>query len=252
MSETGAEACVATIASDDALLGGRITIRQPASGYRVAIDPVLLAAAAPVRPGERVLDLGAGVGAAALCLAARVPGCTVLGVELDPDLVALATHNAAANRLDARVAFTARDLRDLIAEPGESFDQVLANPPFLPGDRAQPDQRLSAATVEVAGGIESWIAAALHMLRHKGSLTLIHRADRLDQILALVHGHAGGIVVFPLWPHAGEDAKRVLVRARKGSAQPLRLAAGLVLHDRDGGFGADAEAVLRHAAAIEL
>jgi tRNA1(Val) A37 N6-methylase TrmN6 len=241
--------------SDDALLGGRVQFRQPVDGYRVAIDPVLLAAAVPAGPMDRVLDIGCGVGAASLCLAARVPDCAIVGLELQPAMARLAAENAARNAIAARMTVVEGDLlqppRQL--EPG-SFTQVMANPPFLEAARASASPVAAKATASVEGDatLADWLSFALAMLRDKGGLTLIHRADRLGDILAALAGRAGGVVVVPLWPGEGKPAKRVLIHARKGIAAPLTLAAGLVLHRADGRNTDAAEAILRHGASLPL
>ncbi len=241
--------------TEDALLGGRVRLRQPAAGYRAAIDPVLLAAAVPAGAGESVLDVGAGGGAALLCLATRVPACRVSGLERDPDAARLAAENAALNGLGARVEVI---VGDLLAPPASlapgSFDHVMANPPHLEAGRARAPREEARAAAEVEGeaGLADWIRFCLRMARRGGSVTLIHRAERLAALLAALAEGAGGIVVFPLWPGGGKPAKRVLVAARPGLAQPLRLAPGLVLHRPDGAYTDEAEAVLRGAEALTL
>ena len=241
--------------SDDALLGGRVQFRQPVDGYRVAIDPVLLAAAVPAGLHDRVLDIGCGVGAASLCLAARVPDCAIVGLELQLAMARLAAENAARNALAARMTVIEGDLLHPPSQlvPG-SFTQVMANPPFLEAARASasPVATKAAASVEGEATLADWLAFALAMLRDKGGLTVIHRADRLGDILALLAGRAGGVVVMPLWPGEGKPAKRVLIHARKGIAAPLTLAAGLVLHRADGRNTDAAEAILRHGAPLPL
>jgi len=242
--------------TEDALLGGRVRLNQLAAGYRVAIDPVLLAAAVPARPGEQVLDVGSGVGAAALCLATRVTDCRVAGLELQRSLARLANDNAKLNGLDDRVMVMEGDLLHPPPRlaPG-SFDHVMTNPPHL--ERASgtvsPFAGKSAATLEGTAQLGAWLAFCLTMTRPGGSVTLIHRADRLEAVLAAFHRKAGEIVVFPLWPMAdGRAARRVIVRARKDIATPTRLAFGLVLHESDGRFTETVEAILRKGAALEL
>jgi tRNA1(Val) A37 N6-methylase TrmN6 len=236
-------------------LNGRVLLRQPAKGYRVAIDPVFLAAAVPARRAERVLDLGCGVGAAALCLLARVPDADVTGLELQPDLAALARQNAAAN--DCGAGFHVVD-GDLLAPPSElaegGFDHVMANPPYLPAQAGSPprDAGRAGAHVEGAAGLADWIDAAIGLLRAKGRLTVIHRADRLENLLALLEGPAGDVTLYPLWPCEGRPARRVIVSARKGVTAPTKLLPGLVLHAKGGGFSAAADAVLRHGRDIPL
>jgi tRNA1(Val) A37 N6-methylase TrmN6 len=241
--------------SEDLLLGGRLRLRQPTSGYRVAIDPIFLAAAVPAGPSDAVLDVGCGVGAAALCLAARVPGCRVTGVEVQRDLVRLAGDNIVLNELSAQISVMQGDLLNLPPRlaPG-AFDHVMANPPFLEAASATapPNPGKATANVEGSANLAAWVRIALAMVRAKGSLTFIHRADRLDSLLAHLAGKAGEITLYPLWPGGGKPAKRVIVRARKQVATPTRLLAGMVLHEADGRFTASADAVLRDAAGLEM
>ncbi len=236
--------------TEDGLLGGQVVLRQPRDGFRAAIDSVLLAAATPARQGAAVLEPGAGVGAAALCLAARVPGCRIMGLELQPELVRLAGENIRLNGREDTVDVIAGDL---IAPPAKlspgGFDHVMMNPPYLSAGRvhAPVDLSRAAAHVEGAARLAEWIGFALGMVRPKGSVTLIHRADRLDEALAALRGAAGEIVVFPLWPGQGKPAKRVIISARKDIATPTRLASGLILHEEDGGYTPQADAILRGA-----
>ncbi|MGE5537297.1 MAG: tRNA1(Val) (adenine(37)-N6)-methyltransferase [Gemmatimonas sp.] len=245
--------------TDDALLGGRIHLLQPENGYRAAIDPVFLAAAVPVRAGERVLDVGAGTGAASLCLAAREPECRISGLDVDPAMVRVANENVRRNGVANRVSVMIGDVvRPPVRLAPGTFDHAMANPPYLESGKATPpaDPGRAGAHVEAhasTADLGTWIRFALSMVRTKGTFTLIHRADRLDHVLSELHGRAGGIVVFPLWPDASaKPAKRVLVHAVKGSAQPMRLAAGLILHEVGGRYTAAAEAILRHAQPLEL
>ncbi|MDE2165899.1 MAG: methyltransferase [Alphaproteobacteria bacterium] len=245
----------APLLTNDALLGGRVKLLQPASGYRVAIDPVLLAAAVPAGPADTVLDIGCGVGAASLCLAARVPDCRITGIETQRDLVRLAGENAARNGVADRVAIMAGDIRNPppLLEPG-SFAHVMANPPYMEAETASPSPvpAKATATVESGADLAVWVRFALAMTRLRGGVTFIHRADRLEHLLAQFAGHAGGIVVLPLWPGTGKPAKRVIIHARKDIAMPTRLLPGLVLHDADGRFTVAADAVLRDAKALDL
>lgn len=235
--------------TEDGFLGGAVRLRQPARGYRAGLDAVLLAASVPARPRDRVLDAGAGHGATAILLARRA-GCDVTGLERDPGLAGLARGNARRNGLAGRVRFVAGDvLRPPPAIPAAAFDHAIANPPHLdPARAAAPPGAGAGARMEGAARLGDWIGFLLRAARPGGTLTLVHRADRLDEILAALSGRAGGIVVFPLWPRPGAAARRVLVRARKGVRTPTALAAGLVLHGADGAVAPAADAVLRGAA----
>jgi tRNA1(Val) A37 N6-methylase TrmN6 len=244
------EAAPATTA--DTLLGGRVRFAQPATGYRSGIDPVLLAAAVPARAGETFLEPGCGAGAALLCLLARVEGATGTGLEIDPATAALAERNLAANGWTARCRIRVADA--MTWKTAEGFDHVFCNPPYLEAGRADPspDADRARAHVETAGTLAGWVAAGYRRLKPRGHLTVIQRADRLDALLAALAGDGGDVTVLPLWPKAGQAAKRVIVRARKGGRGPARLLPGLVLHRDDGDFTPEAEAVLRDGAALAM
>lgn len=242
-------------ATIDSLLDGRIRLAQPAQGYRVAIDPVFLAATIPAQTGETVLDLGCGVGAASLCLAARVADCRIYGVDADRKLVRLAGDNVIRNGFGSRILILAGDILrpPQRLEPG-SFSHVMANPPYLQAGAATPSpvETKARANVEGEADLAAWIRYALTMAQNKGTITFIHRADRLEALMALLAGRAGEMVVFPLWAGAGKDARRVIVQARKGVAAPTRLAPGLVLHGPDGRYTDAAQMVLRRGIALPI
>lgn len=244
------------LTTDDRLLGGRVLLRQPRDGYRAALDPVLLAAAVDVKRGGVVLDAGLGAGAAALCLLARRPDVRVVGIESDAAACALATANAAANGVADRLAVHHRDLaagRRALGMGRIVVDAAMTNPPFLAAGAADPspDAGRRRANLESVG-LAEWIADCTGPLRAKGALTLIHRADRLDDAIVALRGAGlGEIAVLPLWPKADVPARRVLLRARKGVAGMARLLPGLILHGSDGGFTPAAGAVLRDAMVID-
>lgn len=241
--------------TEDALLGGRVRLLQPARGYRVAVDPVLLAAAVPAGAGDSVLDLGCGVGAASLCLATRVAGVAVAGLEIQPLNAELARRNIQLNGLGDRVTVHEGDLSaPPAALSGRRFDRVMMNPPFHPAGRhtPSPSSHKAASHGEGMAELADWVRAALHLMTARGTLTLIHTADRLDHILALLDGRFGGVTILPLWPRAGEPARRVIVHARRNVRGPAVLLPGLVLHGPGQGYSAAADAVLRGGAGIPL
>ncbi len=255
MSETGAPGLSARPSmetTDDALLAGQVRLRQPKDGFRAAIDTVLLAAAVPAQSGDRVIEIGSGCGAAALCLAHRVEGILVTGIEIQQPLVRLAGENIRLNGLDGKVEIMAGTVTGPLPPRVQGpFDCAMLNPPYLDAARSNPPPDDAKAMAHVEGaedGLDIWIKQVHALLRHKGILTLVHRADRLDDVMACLRGRFAGITVFPLWPRAGETAKRVLIRARKGVATPLTLSAGLTLHQPNGEFTAATDAALRGAA----
>ena len=245
--------------SDDAVLGGRLTLRQPRKGHRVGHDAILLAAATGGRAGEHAVEFGAGVGAAGLALARRVADLHVTLVEIDPGLCALAAHNARTNGLGARVRAIAADVADAQAlaaaglRPGEA-DRVLMNPPFNDPARhnVSPDARRKLAHVAPPGLLPSWVAGAATLLKPRGVLTLIWRADGLDEVLAALMPAFGAVAVLPVLPKAGAAPIRVLVRAVKGAEPGRRDHAPLVLNDASGRPSDAAEAVLRHGDVLPL
>jgi tRNA1(Val) A37 N6-methylase TrmN6 len=239
----------------DTVLGGRVILHQPTLGYRVAIDPILLAAACPAEPGESIVDLGCGVGTAALCLARRVSGVRCIGVDLQPELVALASRNAEENRLADCVHFLAGDIRDrtlpIYAEPA---GHVIVNPPYLKRGTATPSDNPVKALANIEGDADlaAWVTAAARAVRSGGTITFIHRADRLPELLALLSARCGGLTILPLHPRAGAAAHRVIVAGRLDQRLPATLLPGLILHEADGSFSLPLQRVLRDGAALPM
>ncbi|HVO04634.1 MAG TPA: methyltransferase domain-containing protein [Candidatus Cybelea sp.] len=233
----------------DRLLGGRVILRQPTEGYRVAVDAVLLAAAVDAQNGMRLLDLGCGVGSVSLCLAARLPQVEVTGLDREPTFIAFARENAALNAMSDRVTFIEGDVLNLPPTLSERFDQVALNPPYLKAGSATVSAHplKAAATAEGDAKLADWVACARQALKPGARLTLIHRADRLADVLAALARGFGAIRLLPIHPKRDRAAKRVLIAATQGSAEPMQLLPGLVLHADGGAFTAAAEAILRDA-----
>ncbi|MBI1238949.1 MAG: methyltransferase [Alphaproteobacteria bacterium] len=236
--------------TDDAFLGGRLQILQPRQGFRAGIEAVLLAAATPAMPGERALELGTGVGTAALCLARRVTGLSVTAVERDSWLAHLARRNAARNTLDDRVRIIEADATAPLPDGlAGAYDHVFANPPFNdPRSTQALNPRRAGSLAAGDGAIGAWIATAAAALKEGGCLTMIFRADRLDALEAALNGPFGACEIVPLPPHAGRPAKRVLIRARTGKAGARFAHEGVVLHGATEKYAPAIEAVLRHGA----
>ena len=231
------------------LLNGRVRHDQPTQGFRSGIEPVLLAASIPARPGERVLEAGSGSGAALLCLAERVPGIEGIGLEREPALAALARDNAQADGRSG-LSFVAADIRrPPVRGP---FDHAFANPPYhLAPGTASPmptrDRAKRADPTELA----LWAKAMAGLLRHRGTLTFILPAAHLPACLAAMTGAGCGVaLVVPLWPRSGEASKLMIVRGIRGGRMPTVLHPGLVLHRPEGGFTQAADAVLRQGSGL--
>lgn len=245
--------------TDDAVLGGRLRLLQPRRGHRVGHDAILLAAATEAENGERAVEFGAGVGAAGLAVALRVPGLEATLLEIDPALAALACDNAARNGLADRVNVACLDITDRAACDAArlgpaSVDRILMNPPFNDPTRqnVSPDGGRRLAHVAGEDTLKRWLASAARLLRPQGVVTLIWRADGLADVLDGLARDFGGVAVRPVYPREGEPAIRILVAAVKGSRAPLALLPGLVLAGADGRPAAAAEAVLRDGAVLPL
>lgn len=237
--------------STDRFLGGRLQLAQPTDGYRAAIDPVLLAAAVPAQAGDSALDLGCGIGTAGLCLARRVEGVRVTGIDLQDVLIDLARRNARANHLADRVAFACGNVSD---DRHGDFDHVLANPPYLERARASvsPNPIKAMANIEGDAGLADWVAAAIRAVRRGGSVTFIHRADRGPELRLLMARGLGGLRQCDLVPRADAAPKRIILQGVKGAAAEAVAATTLVLHEADGRFTAAADSILRDAAPLPL
>jgi tRNA1(Val) A37 N6-methylase TrmN6 len=240
----------------DAFLGGRLRILQPARGYRAGVDPVLLAAAVPATAGGRVLDIGCGVGTAALCLGARVAGLDLTGVEMQPAYADLARRNGAENDLSLRV-FEA-DIRALPAAiSGTAFDHVLTNPPFF--DRSHGTAARDGGREAALGegmSLSRWLDISLRRVRPGGTLTVVHRMERLPEALTAVADRLGACQVLPVAARAGQPAVLFILHGVKGRRTPFRLCPALVLHEGSSHPGDhehythDANTVLRNVAPL--
>jgi len=240
------------------VLGGRLVLRQPLRGHRFGHDAILLAASTAAKAGEHAVDFGAGVGAAGLALASRVPGLAVTLGEIDPALAALAGENIGRNGFADRVRAVPLDVTAgarafaAAALPPGSAAHVLMNPPFNDPAMSRDSPDAGRRRAHVSAGIAPWLRSAHRLLGAGGTVTLIWRADGLAHVLAALAPAFGAVAVQPVHPQLDAAAIRVLVRAVKGSRAPLALLPGLVLAGVDGRPTAEAEAVLRHGAALPL
>jgi tRNA1(Val) A37 N6-methylase TrmN6 len=239
------------VTTDGHLLGGRVLYRQPETGFRSGIEPVLLAASVPARAGERVLEAGTGAGAALLCLTVRLPGVFATGVEANPVMAALAVANARANGFAGIDVVTDRIETAML--PG-GFDHAIANPPYHPpGGTESPDANRATAKRGSGVMITAWIERLSGTLRHRGTLTLIVPAWMAPACLtAMARSRCPCTMLFPLWPKTGRPAKLIMLRGVKNALTPMRLSAGLVLHEADGSFTAAANAILTNAGTLTL
>ena len=244
--------------TEDAFLGGQLRLKQKRSGHRAGHDAILLAAATEARAGDRVVDLGAGIGTAGLALARRVTGIRLGLVEIDPELAELARANAAANAIAAEtiVLDVTADAQAFAASglAPDSVDVVLTNPPFNDParHRGSPDQARHTAHVATEETLNAWVHAARRILRSDGALTLIWRADGIAEVLAALSRGFGSLAILPLHGEAARPAIRVLVRAVKGGRAPTRVLPGLMLNDGPGVPNNEVRDILEGRAVLPL
>lgn len=236
--------------TEDTVLGGRVRLFQARDGYRVAIDPVLAAAAVPAKPGQSILDVGSGTGAAGFCLASRVPGIVLTGLERDSAALALARRGAQANGIE--VDWVEGDVLSPPAPVLRQFDHVISNPPYRSTERGQRSPNAARAAAHAIGDADfsAWIAFCAARVAGKGTLTLVLPAAELARAVAVLESRLAAVTVLPLWPKQGAEARRVVLQARRGGKAPSRLLPGLVLHEADGGWTEAALRVLRDAAPL--
>lgn len=234
----------------DDFLGGLVRLKQEKDGYRATSDAVLLAAAVPARSGQDILDVGCGNGAACLCLAARVPDLSLTGIDIQQDVGHLAVENAALNNQKFR--FIHADIGTFLPDLHEkTFHHVMTNPPYFTEDPVRRTPQHALAHKENLP-LSKWIEFCLKHVRPKGTFTLIHRAERLPEILALLDGKLGGIIVVPFWPKAGVKPKRVLVQGTLGTRKPFVLHPGFILHNDDNTRTVPIEDIMRRGAPLSF
>lgn len=238
--------------TDDAFLDGRIRVWQPVKGFRAGLDSVMLAASVPAKPRDRICDLGAGVGTASLCLAARVANVAITAVEIDGDLAELSRANAHKNEVDHFDAVVADVLKRPRSIARQSFDYVMTNPPYhdtARGTRA-PAAGKARATSSSSRELVDWLRFAKALAKPKGMVSAVIPPEQLTQALTALAPDGLGVEIVPLWPKEGEGAKRMIVRTRLNARAGLRVLPGIVLHTEGGAPTAAAEAVLRRGEAL--
>jgi len=235
------------------LLDGRVQLMQPDKGYRTAIDAVFLAAFCLAENDDHVLDVGCGNGSAGFCLAARQPHVHVTGLELQSEFSALAEQGVIANGFDCRYRIFNGDLlsapRDIV---DTLYDHVIANPPYMKSSDGNQPKHANQITATVEGGadLNDWLSFLLKRTKPGGTVTVIHRADRLPDIMAWFRDHHASLTVLPILPTDDRPANRVLVRAVKSSKARFQLRSGLVVHDGFGEYSEMARKILLQAHSI--
>lgn len=243
---------------ENTILRGKLKLLQPKVGFHAAIDTVFLAAAVPVKDRQHVLDIGCGVGSAGLSVTLRNNTIQLTGIDIQQELIDLALQNAALNDMSDRCRFFQGTVLTDKNVPDNAFHSVMMNPPYQEAGTHVPSPKKIKAFShgEDASGaaLTDWVKYAHRKLKQGGFLTMIHRADRLDDVILSLTSRRwfGSLVIYPLYPHAGENARRVIVRARKERYAAATLKSGMVIHEKNGTYTSDAEKILGAAEVINL
>lgn len=237
----------------DDFLGGAIKLIQPTDGYRVSMDTVMLAASVPAKPGEIVLEGGVGSAGAALCLARRLGGVHVYGIDMQPEMIALARRNIELNKLADFVSVDQGHITDLGGKEAR-FDHVMINPPYLAEGKAirPPEENKGLAHMDSAASLSDWIKFCIYYVKNRGTVSIVYRADRMDEVIAHLYRRVGDLKIMPLWPRTGMPAKRVIIQGRKGVHGAAKLLPGLALHGEAERYTKEARHILWDGAALPL
>ena len=255
-----ASAAIPPSLTEDGFLNGRLRVLQPEKGYRAGIDAVFLAASIPCAAGDRIFEAGTGTGVAALCLAFRVPGLEITGIELAARYAILAEENARRNECGGGIKVIHADIKDALRRDvahmpaAGSFAHAFANPPYFEDGKATPSPNLLKAQAHAFGpdDLDLWVKVLHTMVTLRGTVTIVHRADSLGKLLQVMEERFGDIRIAPLYAREGTAASRIIVQGVKGSKAPMQLLPGLVLHDQSSQFTPEAEAILRDGMAWRL
>lgn len=246
--------------TQDGFIGGRLSVLQPEKGYRAGIDAVFLAAAVPANPGDSLFEAGIGTGVAALCVAGRVPGVHITGMEVGQRYAMLAEENAKRNNMAQNIRVIHGDVKDALRRdlshlPAHgSFSHAFANPPYHEADKATPSPNLLKAQAHSFGAddLDLWIKVMHTMVTLRGTVTVIYRAEGVGKLLGAMEQRFGDIRVAPLYAREGSVASRVVVQGVKGSKAPLQIYPGLMLHTEGNAFTPEAESILRDGMAWRI
>ena len=229
------------------ILNKRLKLLHSKHGFKTSTDSVFLAASCRAKAGDNILDMGCGVGGAGLSVLSRIEAVRLVGVEIQADHVDLAKRNAIINMMQDRAEFICADIRNYRQE--KAFDHVICNPPYLEAGAHLRSPSKEKATAmghdDIELSVKDWIDTAHFCLRSNGSLSIIHRADKIDKIILGLGKRFGAVEIIPFWSRQGDDAKRVIVRAIKDRKSPAIIHSGLVVHNEDGSYTYETEQILR-------
>lgn len=238
------------------VLNKKLALHQAPKGFRTSMDSIMLAAACPAKSGDSILDLGCGVGSAGLCALYRITNASLTGIDIQQDHIELAENNARVNNMENCTTFICGDVRTAQLE---TFNHIICNPPYM--DAGTHLQSPSPAKAKAMGHIEEditlqdWVRCAHRHIKGQGSLTMIHDAGKIDNIIHALYGKSGGkrfggIEIIPIYSRHNTPAKRVIIRAYKHKKSKAILHSGIIMHEENGDYTKEADNILRHAASL--
>jgi tRNA1(Val) A37 N6-methylase TrmN6 len=210
----------------DFIFNGAISLYQPKHGYRVAIDPLVLASIVEIKKNQTVLDVGCGVGTISLILKYFDKSQTVTSLDIDSFMTDLCRKNSEINNLPLNIINCGVDFNIL---KDKNFDCVVTNPPFYNPSNFRSSEKKFVANFETID-IKSWISFCMKRLKDKGNFYIIHIPEKLDDILAALRNSAGKIEIIPIYSHANQFARRIIIKCKKGSKEPLKISPGIISH----------------------
>lgn len=228
--------------TDDSILNGKILLRQPKKGYRVAIDPIILASFIEPTDNQEILDVGCGVGAISLILKSKNRSAKITAIDIDENMCELCRYNSEKNSLEL-------DVKNIAIEnmPRENlYDFVVTNPPFFSKGSSRVSVTKELANFETME-LSEWISLCLNLLKNKGIFSIIHDASRIGDILAVIKGHAGAAEIIPIFSKENKEAIRVIVKCIKGNFSKTKMRRGIVIHSEDGKYSEVAKKILDEA-----
>lgn len=236
--------------TNDYLLDKKIKIFQPQNGYRASTDAVFLSSLLDdklVHNGDSILDVGSGTGAISLCLASRLKhkNVNITGIDIQQDLVELSNFSAKSNCFDDFLNYIHTDIRQKTILPSGTFNFVITNPPYSDHDMPSPNNSKKLAHNHQDFDLTGWIGFCLKMLKPKGYLLLINRAEAINEILISLQNKAGSIQILPMYSKQNQDAKRVVVIAQKTAKGITKILPPFYTHNQDGTYTPKAQSILR-------
>ena len=216
-----------------------LKIIQDTDGFCFGIDSVLLTEfAKDMKKGKKIVDLGTGTGILAILLSKKVEPSKVIGVELQPDIANMASRSVRLNGLEDVIDIINEDIVHLMLEKN-CFDYIVTNPPYKRKGTGliNVNDKKIISRHETTANLDKWISVAKSLLRDKGSLYMVHKTERLNEIIQTLRKYN----LEPkrmrfVYPSIRKDANLVLIKAVKSGNEFLKIEEPLIIYKEDGSY----------------